>query len=108
MVGLSIMGATAPSMMTMSIAPFEAQKRAQNLGIAELQLQSQLLSQLRRCNLITEYCSIVDAVLDRTNSPAITVATCTEGENKYVQSVSQHYFDCWYADVQATVAPAPC
>ena len=35
MVGLSIMGAAAPSMMTMSIAPFEAQKRAQNLGIAE-------------------------------------------------------------------------
>mgnify|MGYP004224424733 CR=1 FL=1 len=34
MVGLSIMGAAAPSMMTMSLAPFEAQKRAQNLGIA--------------------------------------------------------------------------
>ena len=35
MVGLSIMGAAAPSMMQMSIAPFEAQKRAQNLGVAE-------------------------------------------------------------------------
>ena len=35
MVGLSIMGAAAPSMMTMSLAPFEAQKRARNLGIAE-------------------------------------------------------------------------
>ena len=29
------MGAAAPSMMTMSLAPFEAQKRAQNLGVAE-------------------------------------------------------------------------
>ena len=35
MVGLSIMGAAAPSMITMSLAPFEAQKRAQNLGAAE-------------------------------------------------------------------------
>ena len=35
MVGLSIMGASAPSILTMSIAPFEAQKRAQNLGVAE-------------------------------------------------------------------------
>ena len=34
-VGVSIMGATAPMMMQMSIAPFEAQKRAENLGQAE-------------------------------------------------------------------------
>ena len=35
MVGLSIMGAAAPGVMQMSIAPLEAQKRAQNFGIAE-------------------------------------------------------------------------
>ena len=35
MVGLSIMGASAPAMMKMSIAPYEAQLRAQNLGVAE-------------------------------------------------------------------------
>jgi len=34
-VGVSIMGASAPMMMQMSIAPFEAQKRAENLGQAE-------------------------------------------------------------------------
>ena len=34
-VGLSIMGAAAPSILTMSIAPVEAQKRAKNLGVAE-------------------------------------------------------------------------
>ncbi len=28
------MGASAPAMLDMSIAPFEAQKRAENLGIA--------------------------------------------------------------------------
>ena len=35
LVGLSIMGAAAPSIMTMSLAPFEAQKRAQNFATAE-------------------------------------------------------------------------
>lgn len=35
MVGLSIMGASAPVMMDMSLAPIIAQKRAQNLGVAE-------------------------------------------------------------------------
>ena len=34
-VGLSIMGASTPVMMEMSLAPIFAQKRAQNLGIAE-------------------------------------------------------------------------
>lgn len=35
MVGLSIMGASAPMIMEISLAPIVAQKRAQNLGIAE-------------------------------------------------------------------------
>ena len=35
MVGMSIMAGAAAPMMQMSIAPIEAQKRAQNLGIAE-------------------------------------------------------------------------
>ena len=35
MVTLSIMGAAAPAILQMSIAPFEAQKRAENLGTAE-------------------------------------------------------------------------
>ena len=34
-VGLSIIGITAPSMMRMSIAPHEAQLQAKNLGVAE-------------------------------------------------------------------------
>ena len=34
-VGLAIMGAAAPPMLQMSIAPAEAQKRAQNLSLAE-------------------------------------------------------------------------
>ena len=35
LVGVTIMGAAAPSVMQMSIAPIEAQKRAENFGIAE-------------------------------------------------------------------------
>ena len=35
MVGLSIMGTPAPMIMEMTLAPVVAQKRAQNLGIAE-------------------------------------------------------------------------
>jgi len=34
-VGISIIGASPPAMLDMSIAPFEAQKKAENLGIAE-------------------------------------------------------------------------
>ena len=35
MVGMTIMGAAAPSVMNMAIAPVEAAKRAENFGIAE-------------------------------------------------------------------------
>ena len=35
LVGVAIMGASAPSMMQMSLAPHEAQLRAKNLGIAD-------------------------------------------------------------------------
>ncbi len=82
------MGAAAPSMMTMSIAPFEAQKRAQNLGIAESAAvtyaaqhegATQLSPTPRGCGV------------DRSNSPAIEI-TCTEGKDtQYVQSVSRSF-----------------
>ena len=35
MVGMSIIGASAPVIMTMAIAPAEASKRADNFGVAE-------------------------------------------------------------------------
>ena len=35
LMGLSIMGAAAPMVMQTSLAPFEAQKRSQNFGVAE-------------------------------------------------------------------------
>ena len=35
LMGISIMGAAAPMVMQMSLAPFETQKRSQNFGLAE-------------------------------------------------------------------------
>ena len=35
MIGMTIMGAAAPSIMSMSLAPVEAAKRAENFGVAE-------------------------------------------------------------------------
>ncbi len=87
MVGLSIAGAAAPSMMTMSLAPFEAQKRAQNLGIAE----SAAVTYAAQNEGATQLSPTPSGcVVDRTNSPAITI-TCTKGENNYVQSVSRTF-----------------
>ena len=87
MVGLSIMGAAAPSMMTMSIAPFEAQKRAQNLSIAESAAVTYAAQHEGATQLST---APSGCDLDRTNFPAITI-TCTEGENNYVQTVSRSF-----------------
>ena len=83
------MGAAAPSMMTMSIAPFEAQKRAQNLGIAESAAvtfaaanegQTQLSGNTPDGCEVTEIATLAYDV------------TCTEGEGtKYVQSVTRSF-----------------
>ena len=87
MVGLSIAGAAAPSMMTMSIAPFEAQKRAQNLSIAESAAVTYAALHEGATQLST---APSGCDLDRTNFPAIEI-TCTEGENNYVQTVSRSF-----------------
>ena len=87
MVGLSIAGAAAPSMMTMSLAPFEAQKRAQNLSIAESAAVTYAALHEGATQLST---APSGCDLDRTNFPAITI-TCSEGENNYVQTVSRSF-----------------
>lgn len=81
------MGAAAPSMMTMSIAPFEAQKRAQNLGIAESAAVTYAAQHEGATQLST---APSGCTLNSTNAPAITI-TCTEGENNYVQTVSRSF-----------------
>lgn len=87
-VGLSIMGAAAPSMMTMSIAPFEAQKRAQNLGVAESAAVTYAAANEDTLALgkIPEECT-----LDTDNAPAYEIS-CTEGKGtKYAQTVKRSF-----------------
>ena len=89
MVGLSIMGAAAPSMMTMSIAPFEAQKRAQNLGIAEsaaVTFSAANEGETQLTGNTPDKCDVTEI------SPRAYDITCTEGEGtKYVQTVTRAF-----------------
>jgi hypothetical protein len=89
MVGISIMGAAAPSMMTMSIAPFEAQKRAGNLGIAEtaaVVFAAQHEGKLKIPGN-TDTCTSEA----RENTDNAYSVTCTHGSGKYVQSVTRAF-----------------
>ena len=87
--GLSIMGAAAPSMMTMSIAPFEAQKRALNLGIAE----SAAVLYASTNEGKYQFVGSVPDECERTEIGDLAYEIeCTEGEGtKYVQSVKRAF-----------------
>ena len=87
MVGLSIAGAASPMLMDMSLAPVIAQKRAQNLGIAE----SAAVTYAARNEGASQLSATPSGcITDITNSPAIEI-TCTEGENQFVQTVSRSF-----------------
>jgi hypothetical protein len=89
MVGLSIMGAASPSIMNMSLAPFEAQKRAQNLGVAETSAVTFSAANEGATQLTgntPQGCEIFEI-----SSRAYEV-TCIEGEGtKYVQTVTRAF-----------------
>lgn len=88
LVGISIMGASAPMMMQMSIAPFEAQKRAQNLGVAEAQAVT-FAATNEGTSSFTDLPS--DCDLSSPSDGSFTV-TCTAGaDTKYVQTVSRSF-----------------
>ena len=87
MVGLSIMGAASPVMLDMSLAPIIAQKRAQNLGIAE----SAAVTFAAQNEGATQIAAAPNGcTLDRANAPAYAI-TCTEGSNQFVQTVSRSF-----------------
>ena len=81
------MGAAAPSMMTMSIAPFEAQKRAQNLSVAESAAVTYAAQNEGADTLSAwpEGCTV-----DSTNTPAHTIS-CSHGENAYEQTIKRSF-----------------
>ena len=89
-VGLSIMGVAAPSMMQMSIAPHEAQLRAKNLGIAEsaaVVFATTYEGGIDIPPTVSDTCTS-EAREETDNAYSVT---CTHGSGKYVQSVTRAF-----------------
>ena len=81
-------GAAAP-VMQMSIAPFEAQKRAKNLGIAESAAVTYVATNEWTASLDTTPTGCANPVKLASGAYSIT---CTEGEGtQYVQSVTRSF-----------------
>ena len=88
-VGISIMGAAAPGVMQMSIAPIEAQKRAQNFGIAETAAVVFAATYEGKLDIPsnTDTCT-AEAREDTENAYSVT---CTFGTDRYLQSVTRAF-----------------
>jgi hypothetical protein len=87
LVGISVAGASMPMMMQMSIAPFEAQKRAGNLGLAETSAVTYAAFNEGNTSLTAapEGCYV-------TSIDSAHVITCTEGEGtRFVQTVTRAF-----------------
>ena len=90
MVGMSIMGAASPMLMTMAITPAEAMKRAENFGIAEtaaVVFAANYEGKLDIQPTSTETCTS-EAREGTENAYSVT---CTHGSGDYVQSVTRAF-----------------
>jgi len=90
LVGLSIMGAAAPTIAQMSISPYEAQLRAKNLGVAEsaaVVFAATYEGGLETPPTVTDTCTSEA----RENTDNAYSVTCTYGTGKYVQSVMRAF-----------------
>ncbi len=90
LVGLSIMGAAAPTIAQMSISPYEAQLRAKNLGVAEsaaVVFAATYEGGLETPPTVTDNCTSEA----RENTDNAYSVTCTYGSDKYVQSVTRAF-----------------
>ena len=90
MVTMSIGGAMAPVLMTMSLAPAEAAKRAQNLGVAETAatvFAAKYEGGLEVPPTVTDTCTSET----RENTDNAYSVTCTHGTGEYVQSVTRAF-----------------
>ena len=88
-VGLSIMGAAAPMVLEMSIAPVVAQKRAQNFGITETAAVVFAATYEGTLDIPENTETCTPAAREGTEN-AYSV-TCTHGTGKYVQSVTRAF-----------------
>ncbi len=89
MVGMTLMGATAPMVMNMAIAPAEAMKRSQNFGIAETAAVVFAATYEGKLDIPENTETCVAAAREGTEN-AYSV-TCTHGVGKYVQSVTRAF-----------------
>ncbi len=90
MVGLSIVGAAAPTIAQMSISPYEAQLRAKNLGVAEsaaVVFAATYEGGTETPPTVTDTCTSEA----RENTDNAYSVTCTYGSGKYVQSVTRAF-----------------
>ena len=89
MVGMTLMGAAAPMVLNMSIAPAEAAKRAHNFGIAETAAVVFAATYEGTLDIPkdTDTCT-AEAREGTENAYSVT---CTYGSGKYVQSVSRAF-----------------
>lgn len=90
MIGLSIAGAAAPTIARMSIAPYEAQLRAQNLGIAESAAVVFAATYEGGIDVPPPSDPPCTSAEKESTANAFTV-TCTVGDGRYVQSVSRSF-----------------
>ena len=89
LVGLSIAGAAAPGIAQMTIAPFEAQKRAGNFAVAET--AAVVYSATYEGTLDTPKNTETCVVAEREDTKNAFSVTCTHGVGKYVQSVTRAF-----------------
>jgi len=90
MVGMSIMGAASPMLLTMAITPAEAMKRAENFGVAETAAVVFAATYEGKTDIpptTTETCTSEP----REGTENAYSVICTHGSGEYVQSVTRAF-----------------
>ena len=90
LIGLSIAGAAAPTIARMSIAPYEAQLRAKNLGIAESAAVVFAATYEGGTDTPPSSTDTCTSTPREETKNAFNV-TCTYGDGKYVKSVQRAF-----------------
>ena len=87
LVGISIMGAAAPTMVQMTLAPLEAQKRAENFSIAESTAVAFAANNEGQQSVgkAPKGCTL------NTTAPSAYDITCVSGEGRFLQSVTRSF-----------------
>lgn len=89
-VGLSIMGIAAPTVLEMSVTPIIAQKRASNFGRAESSAVVFAAAHEGKADADIPDPNPDVCTLDRSQKPAYKI-TCTHGRGKYEQTVKRSF-----------------